>query len=68
MRILRGLASRQLACGCLAGVYERYDGEVVTIVDAHAAWCTDPTHVRGNTVPGTFEPALSTPSPKPRSR
>ena len=27
MRILRGLSSKFLSCGCLAGVYETYDGD-----------------------------------------
>jgi len=52
MRILRGLSSRHLSCGCLAGVYETYDGEIVTIVDARGAHCTDPAHTEGNIVPG----------------
>ena len=68
MRILRGVASRQLACGCLAGVYQTDDGETVTILDAHAAWCTDPEHVHGNRLPDSFEPALSSRRPDPPSR
>ena len=51
MRILRGLASRFLPCGCLAGVYETYDGEIVGIVDARNASCADPAHALGNVVP-----------------
>ena len=32
-RILRGLTSRHLSCGCVLGVYETYDGRVVIIID-----------------------------------
>ncbi|HXW08676.1 MAG TPA: hypothetical protein VD833_25820 [Vicinamibacterales bacterium] len=51
MRILRGLSSRFLPCGCLAGVYETYDGEIVSIVDARGPSCADPAHAPGNLVP-----------------
>jgi hypothetical protein len=55
MRILRGLSSRFLPCGCLAGIYETYDGEVVGIVDAHGDDCANPVHACGNVIP--LEPA-----------
>ena len=51
MRILRGVSSRLLPCGCLTGVYETYDGEIVTLVDARGVSCADAAHVRGNVVP-----------------
>jgi hypothetical protein len=51
MRILRGLSSRFLPCGCLAGVYETYDGEIVGILDARNSSCADPAHALGKTVP-----------------
>jgi hypothetical protein len=51
MRILRGLSSRFLPCGCLAGVYETYDGEIVGILDARSSSCADSAHVLGNAVP-----------------
>ena len=51
MRILRGLSSRFLPCGCLAGVYETYDGEIVTIVDVKAAGCAEVTHEEGKPLP-----------------
>ena len=62
MRILRGLSSRVLPCGCLAGVYETYDGEVVTLLDDTSPECTDPAHagIRG-------EVPVSAPSPSLRS-
>jgi hypothetical protein len=44
LRILRGLGSRALACGCLVGFYETYANETVAIVDAKGAGCTDPEH------------------------
>jgi hypothetical protein len=51
MRILRGLTSRLLPCGCLAGVYETYDGAVVTLLDDRGPNCTMASHVAGNEVP-----------------
>lgn len=51
MRILRGLSSKFLPCGCLAGVYETYDGTVVTILDAKAAECPRAIHRSGKVVP-----------------
>jgi hypothetical protein len=51
MRILRGLSSRFLTCGCLVGVYETYDAEVVNIVDARSSSCTEPQHQQGQTIP-----------------
>jgi hypothetical protein len=50
MRILRGLSSRFLPCGCLAGIYETYDGAVVAIVDARNGACADQDHRLGNRV------------------
>jgi hypothetical protein len=44
MRLLRGLGSQLLPCGCLAGVYETYAGETVAIIDAHGEQCEDATH------------------------
>ena len=52
MRILRGLNSHQLPCGCLLGVYETYDGLVVRLFDAISDTCRNPGHR-----PGTFVPA-----------
>jgi len=51
MRILRGLTSRVLSCGCIAGVYETYDGDVVALLDDRQAACANPRHERGNRVP-----------------
>lgn len=51
MRIRRGLSSRLLPCGCLAGIYETYRDEIVMILDAKSADCADPTHLDGNIIP-----------------
>ena len=51
MRILRGLTSRLLPCGCLAGVYETYDGLVTTLLDERETACPDPNHAEGNEIP-----------------
>ena len=51
MRILRGLTSRLLPCGCIAGVYETYDGKVVTLLDDREGTCTNVGHESGNPVP-----------------
>jgi len=50
-RILRGLASKLLPCGCLLGVYETYDGAIVGLIDAKAAGCTNVSHEGGNVLP-----------------
>jgi hypothetical protein len=51
MRILRGLTSRLLACGCVAGIYETYDGAVVTLIDERSTHCADVSHQNGNRIP-----------------
>jgi hypothetical protein len=51
MRILRGLTSRLLSCGCIAGVYETYDGEIVALLDDRQATCNNALHQNGNPVP-----------------
>jgi len=55
MRIRRGLGSRRLACGCVAGVYETYRDEIVTIVDASDPTCANPAHLAGNVLPDTAD-------------
>jgi hypothetical protein len=44
LRILRGLDSRALPCGCLVGVYETYRGQTVAIIDARGMACADGAH------------------------
>jgi len=51
MRILRGLTSRLLKCGCVAGIYETYDGEIVTLIDERQSSCSDSSHENGNRIP-----------------
>jgi hypothetical protein len=51
MRILRGLTSRVLPCKCVAGVYETYDGDVVTLLDERESTCQIDTHENGNRIP-----------------
>ena len=61
MRILRGLTSRLLPCGCIAGIYETYDGEVVSLLDDRQPGCDNPEHANGNQIPEL------TAAPRPRS-
>jgi hypothetical protein len=44
MRILRGIGSRLLPCGCSVGLYETYGGRSVALVDNHHPLCPDATH------------------------
>jgi hypothetical protein len=44
LRILRGLGSRALPCGCLVGVYETYATQTVAVIDAKGSLCGDKTH------------------------
>ena len=44
MRILRGLGSRALPCGCLVGVYETYANRTVALIDAKGSACQDRRH------------------------
>jgi hypothetical protein len=62
MRILRGLTSRLLPCGCMAGIYETYDGKVVTLLDERQSSCEDANHVNGQQVPELAGAARSTAS------
>ena len=59
MRILRGLASRILPCGCVAGLYETYDAQTVAILDVPASSCADAAHQRGNVLPIEHLPVKS---------
>jgi hypothetical protein len=44
LRILQGMGSRLLPCGCLLGVYETYDGRTVAILDDRHRACCDASH------------------------
>ncbi len=47
-RILRGLSSRVLLCGCLVGRYETYEGKVVEMIDARSPGCSAAPHQTGH--------------------
>jgi hypothetical protein len=51
MRLLRGLGSRLLPCGCLAGIYETYADTTVTIIDARGEHCDNVGHTEGGVMP-----------------
>ena len=53
MRLLRGLGSQLLPCGCLAGVYETYEDTTVSIIDARGDQCASENHRPGLVVPTT---------------
>lgn len=59
MRILKGLSSRILACGCVAGVYETYDGLIIAVIDAPGSGCGNDRHGRGKVVPVDADEASS---------
>ena len=40
----------------MAGVYETYDGPVVTMLDERAAACQNPDHAEGNEIPDLAGP------------
>lgn len=51
MRILRGLSSKFLPCGCVVGIYETYDSETVAVLDVKSDSCAHSAHRRGNSLP-----------------
>lgn len=51
MRILKGLSSKFLTCGCVAGVYETYDGLIIAVIDIPGSGCDNDRHRRGKVVP-----------------
>lgn len=53
MRILKGLSSRRLPCGCVVGIYETYGAEIVTLVDSRDEACDRREHAPGHQV--TFD-------------
>jgi hypothetical protein len=63
MRIRRGLGSRRLPCGCVAGIYETYRDEIVTILDAPATGCVDPDHLAGTILPTLVTDGDRSPEP-----
>ena len=67
MRLLRGLGSRLLPCGCLAGIYETYADTTVTIIDARGEHCDHMEHTEGGVMPieDVFQPQTQTPAHQP---
>jgi hypothetical protein len=65
MRILRGLRSKLLPCGCTAGIYETYDGDVVTLLDERESQCPDPSHQTGSEL---HDPSIADDSGSARTR
>lgn len=59
MRILRGVGSQALPCGCLVGLYETYDGRTIALIDARNPACINPEHSLNAMVP-LDEPARAT--------
>ncbi len=49
-RILRGLTSERLPCGCGRGIYETYDGRVVAVFDERGESCQVRGHDTGTVV------------------
>jgi hypothetical protein len=61
MRILRGLSSRFLACGCVVGIYETYDSQTVAILDTKATDCADSAHEQGKQLPDAVAASAAVP-------
>jgi hypothetical protein len=51
MSILRIVGSEELACGCFAGVYELYSGQVIELIDFRGEGCTVSWHTVGTAIP-----------------
>ena len=62
MRILRGLSSKFLPCGCVVGIYETYDSETVAVLDVKSDSCAHPAHRNGNVIPLDPNAAATLPS------
>jgi len=68
MRLLRGLGGRVLPCGCLVGIYETYEGAVVSTIDAKGSSCADAGHRRREPLPSdTYEEVVVSGEPPRRS-
>jgi hypothetical protein len=66
MRLLRGLGSRLLPCGCLAGIYETYADTTVTIIDARGEHCDNVGHTVGGVMPAESVFQVQTQAPSPQ--
>lgn len=50
MRILRGLSSRRLPCGCIVGIYITYTADIVVILDSRDTACASDDHLPGRQI------------------
>ena len=66
-RILRGVGSCALPCGCLVGVYETYDATTISVIDAKGSGCTVGAHQVDATVDAPLAHAGQPPSTIPTS-
>jgi hypothetical protein len=66
-RILRGVGSCALPCGCLVGFYETYDATTISVVDAKGSACTVRAHQVDATVDAPPARAIQPPSTIPTS-
>lgn len=57
-RIYRVLKGEHLPCGCAVGVYERYDGVVVRLLDVRGPGCLRADHRTGAVVLPRDVPAV----------
>ena len=62
-----------LPCGCVAGVYETYDGPVVTLLDEREVTCQNLNHTEGNEIsdlaaPGAKSSTVTRPATRQRKR
>jgi hypothetical protein len=64
-KILRGLGSQALSCGCLVGVYETYAAETVAVIDVKGVGCGNGAHRVDSSV--EYDPARSSDSAQPPS-
>ncbi len=69
MRILRGVGSGSLPCGCFVGLYETYSGPTVQVIEERGVSCADSRHKPGAQMPvdRVNHPVTSAPTPVAKS-
>ncbi len=67
MRVLRGVGSGLLACGCFVGLYETYRGPTVQIIEERGAVCANPQHRPGVQQPYAPDRHPVSPATPPRA-
>lgn len=50
-RVRLALRGDRLPCGCIVGVYEMYDGRVLSVLDVRDAACGDAEHQPHSVLP-----------------